>query len=151
MLRWPESATGKLGIAFPELLIAESEVADSATVTVATGLLMEWFFSRKQGSGCAGLMTLAGGQTARRRGTYWNWGGNLDAQTGWPQNAAAGYILVAAEEREESVFLSHPESAIVNGAFSYTGRYVAKHLLGEGVSVRTLTRSGEGKVPCAAL
>ena len=37
--------------------------------------------------------------------------------------------------------MSHPESAVVTGAFSYTGRYVARRLLGEGVSVRTLTRS----------
>ena len=131
----------------PRLLIAESEVADSATVKIQTGLLMGWLFSRKQGSGCAGLMTLAGGQTARRRGTYWNWGGNLDAWTGWPQNAAAYYFLVAPEEREESVFLSHPESAIVTGAFSYIGRYVAERLLGEGVSVRTLTRNPRRESP----
>ena len=37
--------------------------------------------------------------------------------------------------------MSHPESAVITGAFSYTGRYVARRLLGEGVSVRTLTRS----------
>ena len=36
--------------------------------------------------------------------------------------------------------MSHPESAVITGAFSYTGRYVAQRLLGEGVSVRTLTR-----------
>ena len=37
--------------------------------------------------------------------------------------------------------MSHPESAVITGAFSYTGRYVARRFLGEGVSVRTLTRS----------
>ena len=37
--------------------------------------------------------------------------------------------------------LSHPDSAVVTGAFSYTGRYVARRLLDEGVSVRTLTRN----------
>ena len=37
--------------------------------------------------------------------------------------------------------MSHPESAVITGAFSYTGRYVTRRLLGEGVSVRTLTRS----------
>ena len=108
---------------------------------IASGLLMKWFFSRKQGSGSAGLMTLAGGQTDGRRGTYWNWGGNFDARTGWPLTVAACYFLVAAEEREESVFLSHPKNAVVTGAFSYTGRYVAKLLLERGVSVRTLTRN----------
>ena len=36
--------------------------------------------------------------------------------------------------------LTHPDSAVVTGAFSYTGRYVARRLLDEGVSVRTLTR-----------
>ena len=120
---------------------AESEIADSATVKIAIEPLMEWFFSRKQGSGCAGLMTLAGGQTARRRGTYWNWGGNLDAWMGWPQTAAACHILVAAKEREEPVFLSHPRNAVVTGAFSYTGGHVAECLLEQGVSLRTLTRN----------
>ena len=37
--------------------------------------------------------------------------------------------------------LSHPDSAVVTGAFSYTGRYVARRLLDEGGSVRTLTRN----------
>ena len=49
--------------------------------------------------------------------------------------------LVAAEEREEPVFLSHPRNAVVTGAFSYTGRYVAECLLEQGVSLRTLTRN----------
>ena len=35
----------------------------------------------------------------------------------------------------------HPKNAVVTGAFSYTGRYVAQSLLGEGVSVRILTRN----------
>ena len=112
---------------------------------------MKWFFSREQGSGCAGLMTLAGGQAARRQGTYWNWGGNLDARTGLPQTAAACYILVAAEERKESVFLSHPKNAVVTGAFSYTGSYVAKRLLEQDVTVRTLTRSTVRDSPLGGL
>ena len=37
--------------------------------------------------------------------------------------------------------MSHPDSAVVTGASSYTGRYVAQRLLDEGVSVRTLTRN----------
>ena len=60
---------------------------------------------------------------------------------GWPQTAAACYFLVAAEEKEEPVFLSHPRNAVVTGAFSYTGRYVAECLLEQGVSLRTLTRN----------
>ena len=37
--------------------------------------------------------------------------------------------------------MPHPDQAVVTGAFSYTGRYVARRLLEEGVGVRTLTRS----------
>ena len=36
--------------------------------------------------------------------------------------------------------MTHPDLAIVTGAFSYTGNYVARRLLKHGVSVRTLTR-----------
>ena len=36
--------------------------------------------------------------------------------------------------------MPHPEQAVVTGAFSYTGRYVARRLLKQGVRVRTLTR-----------
>ena len=35
----------------------------------------------------------------------------------------------------------HPDLAVVTGAFSYTGRYVTRRLLDQGVRVRTLTRS----------
>ena len=35
--------------------------------------------------------------------------------------------------------MPHPDTAIVTGAFCYTGRYVARRLLAEGVSVGTLT------------
>ena len=53
--------------------------------------------------------------------------------------------------------MPHPGQAVVTGAFSYTGRYVARRLLEEGVGVRTLTRSPEretpfgGRVPAAPL
>ena len=53
--------------------------------------------------------------------------------------------------------MPHPDTAIVTGAFSYTGRYVAVRLLAEGVSVRTLTNRPErddpfeGQVPAAPL
>ena len=43
--------------------------------------------------------------------------------------------------------LTHPELAAVTGAFSYTGRYVAKHLLDRGVGVRTLTRNPDREDP----
>ena len=37
--------------------------------------------------------------------------------------------------------MHHPDQAVVTGALSYTGRCVARRLLDEGVSVRTLTRN----------
>ena len=36
--------------------------------------------------------------------------------------------------------MAHPDLAVVTGAFSYTGGYIARRLLDEGVRVRTLTR-----------
>ena len=39
--------------------------------------------------------------------------------------------------------LTHPDQAVVTGAFGYTGRYVALRLLDHGVGVRTLTRNPE--------
>ena len=53
--------------------------------------------------------------------------------------------------------MPHPDTAIVTGAFSYTGRYVARRLLAEGVAVRTLTNRPErddpfgGQVPAVPL
>ena len=41
---------------------------------------------------------------------------------------------------EEAVLVGHPGLAIVTGAFGYTGGYVARRLIGEGVRVRTLSR-----------
>ena len=52
--------------------MGESEVADSAKVKIKSEPLIEWCSSPMPGSGSAGLMILAGGQAARRRGTYWN-------------------------------------------------------------------------------
>ena len=37
--------------------------------------------------------------------------------------------------------MPHPDLAVVTGAFSYTGRYIARRLLDQGVRVRTLARS----------
>ena len=45
--------------------------------------------------------------------------------------------------------MPHPDLAIVTGAFSYTGRYVARRLLDQGVHVRTLTRSPNAEDPLA--
>ena len=53
--------------------------------------------------------------------------------------------------------VQHPDTAIVTGAFSYTGRYVARRMLDGGVSVSTLTRNPDregpfgGLVPAASL
>ena len=43
--------------------------------------------------------------------------------------------------------MAHPSLAVVTGAFSYTGRYVARRLLDQGVRVRTLTRSPNAEDP----
>ena len=43
--------------------------------------------------------------------------------------------------------MPHPNLAVVTGAFSYTGRYVTRHLLDQGVRVRTLTRSPDAEDP----
>ena len=40
-----------------------------------------------------------------------------------------------------------PDLAVVTGAFSYTGRYVTRRLLDQGVRVRTLTRSPDAEGP----
>ena len=48
---------------------------------------------------------------------------------------------------KESSALSHPDIAVVTGAFSYTGRYVAHRLIEGGVEVRTLTRSLDRQDP----
>ena len=43
--------------------------------------------------------------------------------------------------------MPHPNIAVVTGAFSYTGRYVIRHPLDQGVLVRTLTRSPDAEDP----
>ena len=43
--------------------------------------------------------------------------------------------------------MQHPDTAIVAGAFSYTGRYVARRLLDEAIGVRTLTNRSECSDP----
>ena len=45
----------------------------------------------------------------------------------------------------------HPDLAVVTGAFSYTGRYVARRLLDQGVRVRTLTRNPDTEDPFGGL
>ncbi len=41
----------------------------------------------------------------------------------------------------------HPDLAVVTGAFSYTGRYVTRRLVDQGVRVRTLTRNPDAENP----
>ena len=41
----------------------------------------------------------------------------------------------------------HPDLAVVTGAFSYTGRYVTRRLVDQGVRVRTLTRNPNAENP----
>ena len=43
--------------------------------------------------------------------------------------------------------MPHSDLAVVTGALSYTGRYVARPLLDQGVRVRTLTRSPDAEDP----
>ena len=43
--------------------------------------------------------------------------------------------------------MPHPDLAVVTGAFSYTGRYVTRRLLDQGVRVRTLTRRPDAEDP----
>ena len=43
--------------------------------------------------------------------------------------------------------MPHPDLAVVTGAFSYTGRYVTRRLLDQGVRVRTLTRNPDAEDP----
>lgn len=45
-----------------------------------------------------------------------------------PQVATAYRLWLAAVEREENVFRSHPKNAVVTGAISDNGKYVAMHL-----------------------
>ena len=43
--------------------------------------------------------------------------------------------------------MPHPDLAVVTGAFSYTGKYVTRRLLDQGVHVSTLTRSPDAEDP----
>lgn len=47
--------------------------------------------------------------------------------------------------------MRHPELAAVTGAFGYTGGYVARKLIGEGIRVRTLSRRPAGRNPLGDL
>ena len=47
--------------------------------------------------------------------------------------------------------MADPNLAVVTGAFSYTGGYVARRLLGQGVPVRTLSRRPAGGHPLGGL
>ena len=43
------------------------------------------------------------------------------------------------KESDREQAMSHPDTAVVTGAFSYTGKYIARRLLDAGVRVRTVT------------
>ena len=103
------------------------------------------------GVGCANLMTPAGGQATRGWGIYWKKPDGPGAWMGLPPTDMVCNLSLAAEESEESIYLSHPKNTVVTGAFSYTGRYVAKRLLHQGVDVRTLTRSTGRENPFGGL
>ena len=47
--------------------------------------------------------------------------------------------------------MADPDLAVVTGAFSYTGGYVARRLLDQGVGVRTLSRRPAGRNPLGGL
>ena len=47
--------------------------------------------------------------------------------------------------------MEHPDLAVVTGAFGYTGGYVARRLIDEGVRVRTLTRRTGADSPLGAV
>ncbi len=47
--------------------------------------------------------------------------------------------------------MGHPDLAVVTGAFGYTGGYVARRLVDEGVRVRTLSRRPAGRNPLGGL
>ena len=47
--------------------------------------------------------------------------------------------------------MADPDLAVVTGAFSYTGGYVARRLLDQGVRVRTLSRRPPGRNPLGSL
>ena len=55
--------------------------------------------------------------------------------------------LTEIENVKEGPWTPHPNLAIVTGAFSYTGGYVARRLLDQGIRVRTLTRSPNAENP----
>ena len=57
--------------------------------------------------------------------------------------------LTENEKVKEGDWTPNPDLAIVTGAFSYTGKYVARRLLDQGVRVRTLTRSPNAEDPFA--
>ena len=82
-------------------------------------------------------------------------GDSLQNDPGDPGSVAANQVprregtLTENEKINEGDWTSCPNLAIVTGAFSYTGRYVARRLLDQGVRVRTLTRSPNAEDPLA--
>ena len=81
--------------------------------------------------------------------------GSVHSDSGDSGSIAANQVprregtLTEIENVKEGAWTPDPNLAIVTGAFSYTGRYVARRLLDEGVRVRTLTRSPNAEDPLA--
>ena len=69
------------------------------------------------------------------------------SQLGGHRQCGLPYVHFTLALVQEALALSHPDTAIVTGAFSYNGRYGARRLLAEGVSVRTLTRNSGREGP----
>ena len=67
--------------------------------------------------------------------------GEGETSGGWPPVILSP---TSSTSDEEFNVLKHPERAVVTGAFGYTGGYVARRLIDQGVRVRTLSRRGKG-------
>ena len=81
---------------------------------------------------------------------------SVQSDTGDSGSIAANQVprrdgtLTEIENVKEGAWTPYPDLAIVTGAFSYTGGYVARRLLDQGLRVRTLTRSPNAEDPLAS-
>ena len=88
-----------------------------------------------------------GASKRRNNGHIMGRGSGIGGPLGPPTATAEPCLLLDARCGDESNALPHPDQAIVTGAFSYTGRYVAGRLLEEGVGLRTLNRNLQRENP----
>ena len=75
----------------------------------------------------------------------------IGSNLGGHRQCGLPYVHFTLALVQEALALSHPNLAIVTGAFSYTGRYVARRLLDEGVSVGALIRNPDREGPFGGL